>query len=567
MVCETYAREGQTRAGALNRLTVQLGKFSRSGKEIKRVGLISLRSLALNLFLRGFRVPRDIVRFAFRRYSLRVALRAPRGVLTYTQLKERVLRLANGLSKLGACQGESIFTLLSDDWEQFEVRLAAFELGAVLTSFHVFHSAEKILAAASQVRPRFFIFDPQVGLDIAQRLVRKFPGLPLLAIGEGKEYELLIRNSVPRRSTNRVRPSDPATLGFTSGTTGESKGLFTTQGVIITSLRMTAANVSVTPGRGEVFLLSIPMVGAGSGAVLPMLLSGATTVIPPAYKVEHLAQMIPAYGVTRTFMTPSLLIDLLDLPDIDLSSLRNLIYGTAPMPAAKLEEAIKRFGPIFQQGYGMAEVLPPVSLLQMQDHIVNGHPAPRNILASAGRVVPGVKVRVVDNEERTLPPGEIGEVLISSPTMFSGYWKRPDLTKQTLRGRWLHTGDFGYFDQEGWLCILDRRVDIIQRGNQIIYPRQIEEAIHCHPAVKEACLVCPGRGAKTFLCVSVRRSWQQGSSPDLGEELRQFLAQRFEPWQVPDQVQFFEELPRSYLAKVIRHEVRNMLKDKGQAYE
>jgi acyl-CoA synthetase (AMP-forming)/AMP-acid ligase II len=165
-------------------------------------------------------------------------------------------------------------------------------------------------------------------------------------------------------------------------------------------------------------------------------------------------------------MTPSQLIDLLDWSELaryDISSLKNLIYGTAPMPAAKLEEAIVRLGPIFQQGYGMAEILPPVSLLQMEHHVHNGEPAARNILSSAGRVVNGVKVQVVDDQSQPAKAGEIGEILIQSPTAFSGYWQQKDLTNKVLNNGWYHSSDYGFFDQYGLLYILDRKSDLIHR--------------------------------------------------------------------------------------------------------
>lgn len=521
---------------------------------------MNLRSMAVNLFLRRFKVPRDLVRFAFRRYGPRTALITPRGELTYAQLEDRVLRLATGWTALGVGKGDHVFTQLRDDWEQIEVRLAAYELGAVLTSFHEIYAAEKVLDLARLVQPRIFVFDPQVGAVAAERFAQELPDVSLLAAGE--RYEYLIAANAPRRCSNRISPSDPAILGFTSGTTGQPKGLFATQGVAITSLRLTAINVHVTLDEETVYLQCIPLAGAGSGTVLPMLFSGAVTIIPPVYEAGETLRLLQVHRVTRTFMTPSLLIDILDRPDLDeynLSALRNVIYGTAPMPAAKLEEAIRRFGPIFQQGYGMAEILPPVSLLQMEDHVRDGEPAPRSVLTSVGRVVPEVGVKIVDEQDRPVPTGEIGQVLINSPTTFTGYWRRPDLTEQALKDGWMHTDDLGYFDDAGWLHVLDRRADVIQRAGRVIYPRLVEEAIHDHPAIKEACLVNLGP-EEMVMCVSLRRAWRGRADPHALEEgLGQFLAGRMESWQVPDRFQIFEELARSFLIKVLRPDVREAL--------
>ena len=471
--------------------------------------------------------------------------------------------MADGWNKLGVRKGEHIFTHLSDDWEQIEVRLAAYEIGAILTSFNKAHTTEQIINFARTVPLCVFISDPQISRHTGEMLARELPEVRLLNTGEDHSYENLIDTSLPEYSSNPLTPTDPASLGFTSGTTGPPKGLFVNQGVGLTSLRLTVANIRITSSQPEMFLLGIPLVGAGSGVVLPLIVSGSTLLIPPEYSMEEMLPLIQQYQVTRTFITPSILIDLLDYPDLDrrnLNSLRNVIYGTAPMPAAKLEEAIRRFGPIFQQGYGMAEILPPVSLLQMEDHKRNSKPAPRRILNSVGRVVPQVQVIIVDENELPAKNGEIGEVIIKSPTVFSGYWKRPDLTQRALKDCWMHTRDMGFFDQEGLLHILDRRQDLIRRSGHVVYPRQVEEVIHDHPAIKEACLVSSGPEADAVMCVSLRRDKQErGQTSTLAEELLKYLAERIKSWQMPDRIQFFDELPRSFLGKVIRREVREAL--------
>lgn len=524
---------------------------------------MSLRALVLHLYLRRFRVPRDLTRQAFRRYGERVALITPSGSLTYARLADRVYRLATGLAELEVRKGDRLFTLLPDDWEQIEVRLAAMELGAVQTAFHGAHAAELILEAAHAAQPRAFVYHPQLGADVAHRLVQELEGIRLLAVREGASYEALIGSSLPHQNTDPIMPSDVAALGFTSGTTGRPKALFVTHGTMITSLRLTALNVRITPSRQpQLTVLGIPLVGAGSGLVLPSLFTGGTIVIPTAYEAGEILRLIERHRATRTFLTPSLLIDLLDWPDLDqydLSSLRNVIYGTASTPAAKIEEALRRFGPIFQQGYGMAEVLPPVSLLQREDHARNGQPAPRHVLSSVGRVVPEVQVRIVDEAEHPLPAGEVGQVLIASPTTFGGYWQRPDLTEQALREGWFRTGDYGYLDTEGWLHILDRKANLIRREGRVIYPRLVEEAIHDHPAVKEACLV-DGGAQGVVLSISLRRAWRDRvASLAFAEELRAFLRGRIEDWQMPDRVRLYAELPRSYLCKVLHREVRASL--------
>lgn len=516
-----------------------------------------IRRWLTKLYLARYRAPRDLLRSAFDRYPERLALIAPRGELTYRQLADRVLSLTQGLEAAGLEPGDPIFALLPDDWEQVELRLAAFEGGLMLTAFHASHDHELIQRAAAQVQPKAFVHDAKLAGALSNELVQSIPNITDLPVGSGAAYEQLIAQSPAQRSLHPIDLDAPAGLGFTSGTTGEPKGLFTSHRVIVTSLKLTALNVAVRRDQPDRFLLGIPLVGAGSGVVLPMLFSGATLIIPPRYDVDALVGAIERHDATRTFITPSLLLDLLDHPAADLSSLRNVIYGTAQMPAPKLREAVRRWGPIFQQGYGMAEVLPPVSLLSMQDHGTADEPAPLNVLRSAGEVVPEVEVRIVDSVGNHLPSGEIGEIAIDSPTTFSGYWQRPDLTAAALQDGWYRTGDFGRFDDEGRLHVLGRRSDVIQRDERLLFPIWIEESAHEHPGVHEACLVDHPSRDGTLLVVSPRRAWQQeGREKELKRGLREHLRQSLEAWLLPTQIEVWPELPRSYLAKVLRREVR-----------
>ncbi len=518
--------------------------------------------LLIQLILRRFRVPRDAVRFAFSKYPDRIALITQRGSLTYSRLADRVYRLASGWHAAGVKKGDYVYTQLADDWEQIEVRLAAYELGAILTSFNEAHPTDLILHAAQAAKPRVFVFDPNFAKN-AELLSDQHPSMLQLKTGGHGSYETLIAGSPAKPSTNYVKPRDVAALSFTSGTTGPPKALLVNQNVALISLRLMIANLNIVVPHKDMFLICVPLVGAGSGAVLPTLIAGSTLLIPPKYEVSVLIPWIEKYKATRAFMTPSQLIDVLDWPDLarhDISSLKNLIYGTAPMPAAKLEEAIVRLGAILQQGYGMAEVLPPISLLHAKQHVHNGEPAARNILSSAGRVVNGVKVQIVDEHSQQVKPGEIGEILIQSPAVFSGYWQQNDLTTKVLHDGWYRSNDFGFFDEYGLLYILDRKPDVIQREDRTTYPRLVEEAVHDHPAVKEACLVKPNDSSEIILFVSLRDQWRTPQRRwNLTEEISNFLCDKVQELQMPDKIILLDELPRSFLQKVLRKDLRELI--------
>jgi len=259
------------------------------------------------------------------------------------------------------------------------------------------------------------------------------------------------------------------------------------------------------------------------------------------------------------------LIDLLDNPKLDetdISSLNNIIYGTELMPAPKLEEALHRFGPILQQGYGSAEVLPPVAMLTTKNHVLEDGKtlAPRNILNSVGKMVPQVQVIITDENDNALPTGQKGNILIKSPTQFKGYLKNQEMNEKVLKGGWLHIGDMGYIDSEGYLHVLGRKPDLIVRNNHTTYPRLVEEVMHDHEAVKETSYVQVGD--KAIMALSLRGKFKNKLGEDkvaMEEELFKFISGKVPVEDMPDGIHLFNELPRSQLAKVLRREVRQFL--------
>jgi fatty-acyl-CoA synthase len=307
----------------------------------------------------------------------------------------------------------------------------------------------------------------------------------------------------------------------------------------------------------------MPLFAAGGGVIVPTLYAGLTMYAFDEFDAARTLDVMEREKIAATFMTPSMLIDLLDEPDLekrDLSALQMIIYGSASTPAAKVEEAVRRLGPILLHGYGMSECLPPVAVLWPEEHGTREQPAPREILRSAGRPFEGIHVRIESENGSILPAGQTGEVAILSPTVTPGYWNEPERTSRALRGGWWHSEDVGYLDAEGRLYILDRRHDVLKRGGRTIFPRNIEEAASEHPAVKEVCVVQPTGSERIVAAVSLRkRARGLPESEKLPETLMEFLADRIRPADLPDDIHVFEELPRSLQGKVLKREVRDAL--------
>lgn len=506
--------------------------------------------------LQRFRVPRDVVRFAWRRYRDRVAVISPSGVVSYAQLREKVLRIAVAFEAMGLRKGDVCYVQLLNGGDMVVANLVAMETGIVISGLPRQADEEALARILKLIPPAVVLYDP-IFEEAVAALKQWVPDIRLL------RFDQVPQPTGPLgESKVRINPEDVANIGFTSGTTGAPKALAALHGTYLTSLNMVLDNVELkrqpTP---DVALIGIPVAGAGSGLVMPTLLGGGTILIPAEFSASAFLRLIPQHGVTRLFTTPSLLIDLIDHPDVhhtNITTLRNIIYGTELMPAAKLEEALRIFGPILQQGYGSAEVLPPVTMLQPHEHFRSGMPAPRSVLSSVGHVVPRVEVMVADEDDGPLPQGAIGNILIKSPTQFRGYLQQDELNARILRGGWLHIGDIGYFDEESRLHILGRKPDLISRRGHVTYPRLVEEVMHDHPAVKETAYVQVG--ARALMALSLRNACRARiGDAVLQNELMDFLKARVPAEDVPDGIAIMDELPRSPLAKVLRREVRQAL--------
>lgn len=503
-----------------------------------------------------------MARLAYRRHAHKPALIDRRGTLTYAQLQERVYRLQAWMQAQGVKKGDVVFTWLPETGEQYEARLATFENGTIFASFHKHLPADAALTTMGRVKPTVFIHDPLLSAPILQDVREQLPGLRVLALGD--EYEQALAQHAPAAGTADVHEDDVFALHMTSGTTGLPKSIGYSNRKYLDSVRLISRAIDFKPPANgpDVNMLGLPLTGPGSGLVLPTLLAGAALVMPEDFRATTLAGLIQKHRVSRAFLSPSAIIDLLDEPTLDqydLSSLTHVPYGSEMMPAPKIAEAIRRFGPIFQQGYGCLEALPPITWLLPHEHVdAQGNPLGNDILSTVGRVMPGVDVVIRDDQFAPLPPGQMGLITVMTPVRFEGYWLDPEKTSETLRDGWVVMGDVGYFDAAGYLHVLGRSADRVTRNGHALNPREIEEVAHCHPAVKEACLVQHGSAA--VLVVSLRQSWRSDrSTQPLEHDLAEFLVQHLPAQMQPDDVRVVPEIPRSFLNKMLRREVRLML--------
>jgi fatty-acyl-CoA synthase len=503
---------------------------------------------------------RDMVRDAVARHAARPALVTDRVTFTFGELGERVRRLATAFDEEGVLPTDIVgFVLAYRPELLYEIRFATYEHGAALFVIPPHLPPDVMIPMLRAVSPRLVIYDPDLFPGFPEIAREAIPGRPLFAAG-GDDFRGRLRGVRATESTNPVDSGSLAALGFTSGTTGAPKGVTATHGASAASCRMLLDLPGVFhTDEARTAFNAVPLFAAGGGMMAPTLVAGMTTHVPDQWEPSAAAALLEREHVVFSFMTPSMIIDLLDLPDIekrDFRSLEAIAYGSAITPVAKIEEAVRRIGPVFVQGYGMSECFPPVTALTAEEHGTREQPAPRNVLSSAGRPVAGVEVRIdVETADG------VGEILIKSPTVTAGYWHDARRTAEALKDGWWHSGDVGSLDSDGRLHVLDRRADLLKRGGRTVYPRPIEEALSDHPAVKEAHAVqLPG--SETIVAAVSLRSAFRGprNGSGLEKELLDFAAARLDPAGRPDAVEVFPgDLPRSVQGKVLKREVRDAL--------
>ena len=355
-----------------------------------------------------------------------------------------------------------------------------------------------------------------------------------------------------------IEPDDPAWLFYTSGTTGKPKGAIETHRNLLAMTRHFIIELGSDLGPDDVMLHLAPISHGSCSVAMPHLAVGAANAFPSSLSFDPSAvlETIDRLKVTATMLAPTMIRMLLDAPDVgdhDLSSLKSVVYGAAPMPVADLKRALEVFGPVFVQFYGQAEAAATITCLPKSEHRLDDDDAIRR-LGSAGRETFSTRVRIVDTEGREVPAGTVGEITVRGELVMAGYWQRPDATAETIQNGWLHTGDAGYLDDAGYLFITDRIKDMIISGGSNIYAREVEEVLGQHPDIAQSAVI--GIPDEKWGEVVGAVIVAQAGSNLTPEEVITFARQSMASYKKPHHVWIVDKLPTSAYGKVLKRELR-----------
>jgi long-chain acyl-CoA synthetase len=473
-----------------------------------------------------------------------------------------VNRLAGALLALGARPGDRIGMLIPNCSQGLETILAPMKAGMGVVPMNIrLHPGEhEYMLNDSGARILVYHRDFRTHLAAIRgnlKSVERF-----IAVGPGEPGDLDFeelqagRPATPPEVT--IQPDDLAWLFYTSGTTGRPKGAMLTHRNLLAMVQIFLLDLN--PARETDVLLHAAAITHGSGiSIFHHIARGAASAFPAtrSFEPRKIFEAIQRYRVTTMFLAPTMIHMLTTSGahrDYDLASLHTVFYGGGPMYVEQQQAAVRMFGPIFCQLFGQGEAPMVCTTLPKAEHLAADDPVKQRRLASAGRETTAVRVRVVDDEDRAVPPGTPGEIVVRGDLVMKGYWGKPEATADTLRNGWLHTGDVGHLDADGYLYITDRKKDMIISGGANIYPREVEEIICTHPAVHEVAVVgVPDeKWGESVRAVVVLRPGARATEAEIIEHCRQHLAS----YKKPASVDFLPELPKNAYGKILKRELR-----------
>ena len=477
---------------------------------------------------------------------------------SYADLAGRVAACAGALrSRPALAPGARVALALENGPEFFQALYACWQAGLCAVPMNAKLHPREIAYILEDCAASLCIASPSLYDGIAEAVGAR-PGLQLMA-SDSAEFAALANGPAMRPA--EVAPGDAAWLFYTSGTTGRPKGAVLSHRCLLFMSHLYYADIDRL-GPTDTMIHAAPL-SHGSGLyAIPHIAKGSHQIIPSSghFTPEEILELTAAHTDVTFFAAPTMLTRLMNSPalaSVRLDTLKTIFFGGAPMYLADLERALDLFGPRLVQIYGQGESPMTITAVSKADHADRAHPRYRDRIASCGIARTGVEVRVANAEGNDVATGEMGEVLTRSDCVMTGYWGNPDATAATLAGGWLHTGDIGSMDADGYLTLKDRSKDLIISGGSNIYPREIEEVLLLHRGVREVSVVGAPHadwGEETVAFIVTH--------PDAGvtaSELDTLCLDHIARFKRPKRYLFVDDLPKNNYGKILKTELRAAL--------
>ena len=472
--------------------------------------------------------------------------------LTNVDQQRTAARVAGALLRMAVAPGDRVVVLLPNCPEVLAAYTGILKVGGVIVPIVFLLSPDEVRHILADSGAKVVITAPELAAKI-----EGWAG-PVILVGDapaatatnGRGWDEWIARESDVFQTVERADSDLAVILYTSGTTGKPKGVALSHANLASNARAAASLSELDRERWNLAVLplshSYGLVMMNAGNIL-----GTRSVLLRWFNPEAVLDAITRFHVQSMAGVPTMYAYLLNYPDadrFDTSSMRSWGSGAAPLPIEIVEPFEKKFGGRLLEGYGLTEASPVVTSTRLSGV---------RKLGSVGQAIPGVEVAILDNDDRVLPVGETGEIGVRGPNVMLGYYGLPDETARTLRHGWLHTGDVGRLDADGFLYVVERKKDLIIRGGFNVYPREVEEVLYAHPAVAEAAVVGIRdalMGEEVCAFVVLKRDTAVGP-----EALIDFCQSRLAKFKCPREVRFVASLPKNPVGKILKKELRSLL--------
>jgi len=478
----------------------------------------------------------------------------------YATLRERVARLAGALRGVGVKPGDRVGILSLNSDRYLEYFFATYWAGGVVNPCNIRWSANEIAYSLSDCDTRVLLIDDQF-LPMLPQLRAHAPCLAtVIHCGDGatpyglSSYESLIAATSPVEEIVRGG-EDLAGVFYTGGTTGFPKGVMLPhRALYVNALAVQAAHGDMS---GMIGLHAAPMFHLADHVFVNTLsLAGATHVMTPMFHPKAVAAVIEKERVTGALLVPTMIQMLIDAPttrEHDLSSLAFLLYGGSPIAEAVVDRTLSIMPDVrMMQAYGMTELGPVASMLKSEYHAGPGRALGK--MRSGGQPCSICEVRIVDEHGRELPRGSVGEIAVRGPGMMLGYWKKPEETAKAIKDGWMHTGDAGYMDEDGFIFIADRLKDMIVTGGENVYSGEVENVVARHASVLQCAVIAipdDRWGEIVHACVVCR----PGTTVTL-EEMQVHCKTLIANYKIPRSLELLDSLPISGAGKILKNKLR-----------